>query len=237
MIHKIVPGVLAATILDIRTHVGQVIEYVPLVQLDICDGLFVQNKTWPYSGSDMRFYNDILNEDDGLPYWNEVNYELDLMVKDAHKKFFTDWIKLGPTHMVFHVEAESHDAFLVFLETLEPFYKETVKIGLAIETQTDIEVLRPFIPHISYIQCMGIDAIGKQGEPFSQKAIEQIKQIQSVYPEVPVTVDGGVNERVLKELAQYNLARYVVGSALFRSFDTHGTISEFENIVSKDMVE
>ncbi len=234
---SIVPGVLVQNYLDIQTQVGQVAELVPLVQLDICDGVFVKNKTWPYTGRDMRAYQDILNEDDGLPYWEQVNYELDLMVKNAHTQFFTDWIKLGPTHIVFHLEAEEPVEFLSFLDKLEPFYKETIKLGIAIETDTDVERLRPYIPHIAYVQCMGIDSIGSQGEPFSEKAIEQIKRVKELFPEMPITVDGGVNERVLKELAQYHLTRYVVGSALFKSFDLESTIHEFKHIVFENMVE
>lgn len=234
---NIVPGILVQNYLDIQTQVGQVLEVAPLVQLDICDGVFVQSKTWPYTSKDMHAYQKIINEEDGLPYWSQVNYELDLMVKNAHAQFFTDWLKLGPTHIVFHLEAEDPARFLSFLENLEPFYKETIKIGIAIEVDTDPERITPFIEHISYIQCMGIETIGLQGQIFSQKAIEQIEKIHTLFPEVPITVDGGINEFVLKVLAPHNISRYVVGSALFKSFDLDKTIIEFNDIISKNMIK
>ncbi len=231
MQHSIVPGILTQKYLDIQTLVGQASEYVQLVQLDICDGVFVHNKTWPYTHEDMRVYHSILQEEDGLPYWETVNYELDLMVKNAHTLFFTDWIKLGPTHIVFHLDAEEPKAFLSFFENLDSFYRESIQIGIAIETDTPIEKLHPFIPYISFVQCMGIDTIGVQGQPFSEKAITQIETVRKLFPNMKITVDGGVNKKVIERLIQYDISRFVVGSALFSAFDFNKTVQEFENIV------
>ncbi len=233
----IVPGILQDSFIGIQTHVGLVKDFVSHVQLDICDGIFVQKATWPYAYKDTDIYYTIVEEGDGLPSWQDVNYELDLMVENAHKKFFTDWIKLGPSRIVFHFEAEDTASFVEFLHTLDIFYKETIEIGVAINTQTHPEVLRPIIDSVAFIQCMGIETIGVQGAQFDNRVIEQVNKIHTLYPQTPITIDGGVNFSSIKELHKLPISRYVVGSALYTSFDLEATIEEFRGLVEKNVIE
>lgn len=233
----IVPGILQDSFVSIQTHVGLVKDFVSHVQLDICDGIFVQKATWPYAFKDTAIYSDIIEEGDGLPYWQDVNYELDLMVENAHKKFFTDWIKLGPSRVVFHFEAEDTASFVLFLQNLDLFYKETIQIGVAINITTDPKVLAPIINDISFVQCMGIEKIGVQGAPFDNRVIEHIQNIHTLYPDTKITVDGGVNFSSIKELQKLPISRYVVGSVLYTSFDLEGTINELRGLVEKNVVE
>ncbi len=229
---KIVPGILTDNLRDIEVAVSLVRDTVKLVQLDICDGLYTDHPTWPYSQKNLEEYQDILMQDSGLPFWESVNYELDLMVKNAHTLFFSDWILLGPTHIVFHFEAEDRSSLLDFFENLDPFYLETIKIGIAINTDTDVDTLVPFIPYISFVQCMGIDRIGVQGEQFSDTTIHQIEKVRTIAPEMPITVDGGITRNVLKKLKPYNIQRYVVGSTIYTSADAEETIKELEEIIN-----
>lgn len=233
----IVPGILQDSFVGIQTHVGLVKDFVSHVQLDICDGIFVQNATWPYAYKDTEIYHTIIEEGDGLPSWQDVNYEIDLMVENAHKKFFTDWIKLGPSRIVFHFEAEQTASFIEFLTTLDIFYKETIEIGVAINTTTDPEVLRPIIDSISFIQCMGIATIGVQGAQFDDLVIDQIKKIHELYPQTPITIDGGVNFASIQVLHTLPISRYVVGSALYGSFDLEATIEELRGLIEQNVIE
>jgi ribulose-phosphate 3-epimerase len=229
---KIVPGILTDTIRDIEVCVSLVRDTSKLVQLDICDGKYTAHSTWPYSGKNIQEYEDILMQDDGLPFWESVNYELDLMVENAHTLFFSDWIQLGPSNIIFHLDAEHPQSLLEFFQNLDPFYFETMKIGIAINTDTDVEKLAPFIEYINFVQCMGIDHIGMQGEQFSDKAIEQIKKVRELAPNIDITIDGGITRNVLKKLKEYNLARFVVGSTIFTSADAEETIRELEQILN-----
>ncbi len=230
--HKIVPGILVDSYQNIQTCVGLVKDAVKLVQLDVCDGIYTAHKTWPYSQKNLEEYEEILMQDAGLPYWDSANYELDLMVKNAHTLFFSDWLLLGPSNIVFHLEAEDRESFLEFLQNLDPFYFETMKIGIAINTDTDVELLAPFIEYISFVQCMGIDHIGVQGEQFSDKAIDQIQRVREIAPNIDITVDGGITFNTLKKLKQYNIARFVVGSTIYTSADQEETIRQLEEILN-----
>ena len=87
---EIIPAILAQDFEQLRQGVSKFLHIVPLVQIDICDGVFVPSTSWPYTeiqtgGS--RNLDLILNEEEGLPYWDSMAFELDLMVHTAHQYF------------------------------------------------------------------------------------------------------------------------------------------------------
>ena len=171
----------------------------------------------------------IINEEEGLPFWEEFDFEFDLMVLNAHKQFdfFT---RLGAKKIVFHLEAETETSFKEFLESLDPYYKDNVEIGIAINTTTDISKLEPFINLVDYVQCMGIEHDGFQGEPFDERSLGQIKDLRSKYPELKISVDGAVDENTAPLLLLAGANRLVIGSAILNSFDIRETIREFEKL-------
>ncbi|NCU28940.1 MAG: hypothetical protein EOM85_04725, partial [Candidatus Moranbacteria bacterium] len=112
----------------------------------------------------------------------------------------------------------------------DPYTKDNVEIGLAINTTTNISKLDKFINHIDFVQCMGIENIGFQGQPFDERVLEQISSIHKKYPEIPVSVDGSVNEQTAQKLIDSGATRLVTGSALLRTYDIKSTIYDFENL-------
>jgi hypothetical protein len=45
---EIIPAIMPRNYEDLKNRVALVRGIVPLVQIDICDGIFVKNQTWPY---------------------------------------------------------------------------------------------------------------------------------------------------------------------------------------------
>ncbi len=225
---EVIPAIMPQNIGELRGKVSIVAPFVKTVQIDLCDGIFVATKTWPYNGKDVMAYQEIINEETGLPAWERVNYEFDLMVKNATAQF-NEILKLGPTRLVFHLEAE--DNLLSFLENLDPYFKETLEIGVAINTTTDVALLEPLIPHIKFVQCMGIEIIGKQRQKFDGRALDQIKQVRALAPTLPISVDGSVNRGTAHDLVLAGATRLVIGSALFDEIDTQTVIEDFRNLV------
>jgi ribulose-phosphate 3-epimerase len=77
---------------------------------------------------------------------------------------------------------------------------------------------------------MGIEKIGFQGEDFDERALDQIRKIKEKYPEMKVSVDGGVNQNTAKEIIKAGADRLVIGSALLNSYDIKETFEEFRNL-------
>lgn len=227
---EIIPAVLAKDFQELREHIARVMSVTRIIQIDICDGRFVDSTSWPMSPYDMESTERILAEEEGLPYWDSLDFEFDLMVRNAHEQF-DFFVRLGARRIVFHIEAEGDlDAFKEFLEGMDMYTKENLDIGLALNTTTPVETLVPFISHIDFVQCMGIEHIGHQGEPFDERVLAQISTLRKMYPELIISVDGSVNEETAPLLVNAGANRLVVGSALLHSYDVRETMRDLQNL-------
>lgn len=230
---EIIPAVLAKNFTDLNEKISHYVNVSKLVQIDVCDGNFVSSVSWPFDKLRVN-QNDpnltsILNEEKGMPSWDKVDFEFDLMVSNAidQFEFFT---RLGAKRIIFHLEAEDKQKLKEFLEGIDPYIKENLGIGIAINNRTEIGELSPFINLIDFVQCMGIDKIGYQGQEFDEKVIEQIKNLRSKYPELIISIDGGVNENTAGALVKAGANRLVIGSALEESFNLYDSIKYFESL-------
>ncbi len=227
---EIIPAILVESFEELQEKLAKYVGVVNIVQIDITDGVFVPSLSWPMHREDEQSIEDILNEKDGMPYWDKVNFEFDLMVKNVHKQF-EFYTRLGAKRIIFHLEAEDDkEEFREFLEGIDMFIKENIEIGIAINTTTPIDSLKPFISNIDFVQCMGIEKIGFQGEEFDERVLEQIKELRSTYPELTISIDGSVNENTAPLLVKAGASRLVIGSALEESHDIIESIKLFESL-------
>ena len=227
---EIIPSILEESFEKIKNKVGLVRGLAPVVQIDLCDGVFVPSTTWPFNSSVEDFYfAKIMAGEDGLPFWEEIDYEIDLMVSSAHKSF-DKFIKLGPKALIFHIEAEDKAEFKEFLESIDPYIRDSIEIGLALNPSTPIEQIDPLINHIDFILCMGNDQIGYQGVTLDEKVYQKIKNLKEKYSEIPIEVDIGVNEKTAPLLVEAGATKLVAGSAIFKSKNIEQAIKKFQNL-------
>ena len=230
--NEIIPAILPKNYEDMKDKISLVRGVVPLVQVDFCDGIFVPSRTWPFStgGGDDYNFMKIMNEEEGMPFWEEIDFEFDLMVADSVSNFDV-YTKLGPKRIIFHIEAVGDlESFKDFLEGLDMYLKESIDIGLAIGVITPIEKIFPLIPFIDFVQVMGIEKVGFQGQPFTEKCVEYIKILREKFPGIVISVDGSVNLATAPVLIDTGVDRLVVGSAIFNTDDIIGTVEEFRNL-------
>jgi ribulose-phosphate 3-epimerase len=227
---EVTPAILPLNVGELRSKVEMVKEYVKMVQLDFCDGKFVPSRTWPYSGLDTQFYDKVIKEEEGLPYWEEVNYEFDLMVENAKDKFDT-FLKMGPKRIIFHVGAEQ--GLAEWFDALDPYYRAEIEFGVAITVDTPITVLDPLLTHISFVQCMGIAQIGKQSQPFDERVLDQIRAIKKMYPNLFIAVDGSVNRDTAHRLVEAGAQRLAIGSALFKAMDIKAELEDYRHLITE----
>jgi len=237
----IIPAILSKNYDDLKNKVSLIRGVVPVVQIDICDGIFVPSLSWPfYSRADEKDFleNDldehfklIANEQEGMPFWQDVDFELDLMVSDAVLNFDI-YTKLSPKRIIFHLEAVGDlEEFKHFLEGIDVYIRDAIQIGLAIDIATPVEKIFPFVNYVDFVQCMGIDKEGFQGQEFDEKVLAKIKKLKEKYEDLIIAVDGGVNFETAEMLANAGAERLVAGSVIFKADDIRGTISELENVI------
>ncbi|MDP2788501.1 MAG: hypothetical protein Q8O46_00405 [bacterium] len=228
---EVIPAILPKDYEDLKNEIALVRGVVPLVQIDICDGVFIKSKTWPFVGANFdSHFNKILNEEEGMPFWEDIDFELDLMVSDALENFDI-YTKLGPKSIIFHIEAVgSLDNFKDFLEGIDMYIRDSIKIGVAINPSTPLEQLFPLISHIDFVQCMGNDEIGYHGVELDEKVYERVKILREKYPDLPIAVDIGVDKQTAPLLVKAGVTKLVAGSAIFNTDDIIDTIEQFRNL-------
>lgn len=226
---EVIPAILAENFEELKENLASFKNFTKMVQIDVCDGQFVKTISWPMNTNDQESLSTILEGEEGMPFWTDLDYEFDLMIKNAHEQFDI-FVQLGAKRIVFHLESENEDTFKDFLESIDPYTRDNIEIGLAINTTTGVDKIENYINHVDFIQCMGIEHIGYQGQPFDERVLNQISTIHKKYPEITISVDGSVNENTAQALVDCGVKRLVIGSALTKTYDVEDKISFFENL-------
>jgi ribulose-phosphate 3-epimerase len=225
----IIPAILPKDFNDLNNNLAKFVDLTKNVQIDICDGLFVSSITWPMNQEDKESILSILEGTEKLPFSKNFDFEFDLMVINAHKQF-DFFVLLGAKKLIFHIEAEDKILFKEFLQSIDPYIRDNIQIGLAINTTTEIEVLDSFINYIDFIQCMGIEKVGKQGQSFDERVIYNVVNLKNKYPEVKISIDGGVNDKTIQSLINAGADQFVVGSFLLESNNIEIDINYLRNM-------
>jgi ribulose-phosphate 3-epimerase len=229
---EIIPAILPKDFAELEEKIGLVKGLVPLVQVDVCDGKFTPKPCWPYKKQDDNFAA-ILREERGLPSWQDVDYEMDLMISDPEKEL-ENWVLSGAKRLIIHFESLKIPGNpLTAAERMENIIAELqgrVEIGIAIGLDTPVDDITPFIHDIDVVQCMGIAKIGFQGQDFNPLVLEKIRELKERFPERAVSVDGGVSIETAGMLRDAGADRLIVGSAIFDNENVVDAYEKFENI-------
>ena len=220
---QVVPALLPENYADILGKVSRVKNIVPRVQLDVADGTYAPSKTWPYNGDDSHL-KEILTQDEGMPYWDEMDYEVDLLINEPERVIDT-WIQVGIAAAIVHVEStQKLDEILTKLKDVD------CEIGLGIKPSTPNEALFPYIEKIDFVQCMGSDEIGFAGVSLDERIYDKIKSLRAQFPELPIAVDIGVDDETAPLLVEAGATKLVSGSLIFGSEDIKDTVTYLQTL-------
>ena len=230
---EIIPAILEKNFSEIKNKLAVLREQVRCAHIDICDGIAVPNMSWPFaSGGFVDFdFQKIMNEEEGMPFWEEFDFEFDLMVADAVENFDL-YMKLGPKRIIFHPDlGKDVEEFEHFLEGLDIYMRDNVEIGIAFKPSDDMALISKLSHKVDFLHCMGSDKIGFQGEVFSEKALENIKFLKKNLPEVVISVDIGVNLQNAQMILDAGADRLIIGSSIWKNPDPIGALQTFQNLV------
>jgi len=110
------------------------------------------------------------------------------------------------------------------------YVRDTIEIGVAINSTTPLEQIFPIVNSVDFVQCMGIEHIGFQGQDFDERVLEQIKNLKEKFNDLIISVDGGVTLHTAPLLINAGATRLVAGSAIFNIDDIIDTIEKFRNL-------
>ncbi len=206
---EIIPAIMPKGFADIGEKVEKVYSFVDSVQLDLMDGEFVEAKSWPFFDKDKQSVRELMEGEIRLPFADKIKYEFDLMVRTPETDL-KKYIKLGANRLIIHVNSiNSKELFLEEISSLD------IEWGLAFLTTDNLENWREVIMKANFVQLMGIENIGYQGQPFDPRVLDQAKHVREMRPDAIISIDGGVNLETARELALAGANRLVSGSTVF----------------------
>jgi len=220
---EVIPAIIPDTFQILRDEMSQMKQLVSLVQIDVIDGKFAPEATWPYSNNkEARIFTEIIAQKRGFPFWDKLQFEADLMVQNP-EDVIDDWIMAGASAVIIHASStEKHE------EIFNTLSEQGTGIGLALKPSDSNEIIDQFIEQIDFVQIMGSDEIGYHGVELDPLVYDKIADIRKAYPELSIAVDIGVTVTTAPKLVQAGVTRLVSGSAIFESEDMAEAINRLE---------
>ena len=170
-----------------------------LIHFDIMDGIFTENAS--ISLSDMKENTKSITKPK----------DIHLMVYDV-KKYIDEVVSMKPFNITFHYEAVSDPILIInYLKSLN------IKVGMAINPETDVDVLKPYLSMIDVVLVMSVHP-GKGGQKFIDVSdkILKLKDYQKDY-DFLIEVDGGINDVTIRFVSLADIV--VSGSFITDSLD------------------
>ena len=191
---------------DIKTAEDVGCEYI---HFDVMDGMFVKNISY------------------GLPVLKSVSgmtksiLDVHLMINDPIR-YVEDFALNGADIISFHIEAESD-----VLETIDKIHSCGKKAGLAVKPGTPAVELVPYLDKADMILVMTVEP-GFGGQGFIPEMLEKIRELKRLMEEkgieVPIEVDGGINESTAGQVKSAGASILVAGSYIFGASDMRAAV-------------
>lgn len=148
------------------------------IHIDIMDGKFVSNKTW--TTSEVKKFTS----------YSTLPLEVHLMVNNP-SKYIEDYALMNTSIIIFHYEAVKD-----INEMINKVKLYGLKVGIAINPETNINVLIPYLNLIDEVLIMSVHP-GKSGQSFIEESLEKISVLKNIILEgnykTIISVDGGIN--------------------------------------------
>lgn len=213
--NPIFPSILSSNFFDLEAKLCEFEKNrIEFIHLDIMDGHFVDTISF---GPGMA---RALKE--------KFHFRLDahLMVSNP-AKMIPHFIKAGADWLSFHVETTGDIPGL-----LQMIRNGGCRAGLALNPDTSLERVRPFLRTADYILVMSVFP-GYGGQPFIAASLERVAQLKreivSQKSNCLLQVDGGINHANAGLLQESGADLFVVGTFLFNADNIEKTIKKFLN--------
>lgn len=204
---EIIPAILPRSYEELEAGLAHLQGIAPLVQIDLVG-------------------TNVLKDREAPPLWEEFDFEFDIMLPNAAAEVVR-CMELGASRIVVHAHSVNAREAAQFLQQYRGG-AYPIDVGVAIASHGELEELQKFEGLFDYIQVMGIAHVGKQGEPFDERALDTVKTIREAYPAVVIQVDGAAATHP-EELVQAGADRLVVGSAIINAANPKETLLSLYN--------
>ena len=200
---QISPSILSADFSQLGNEIKRLEEGgADMIHVDVMDGHFVPNLTiGPPVIKALRNYST-------LPF------DVHLMISPVHK-YIKDYADAGADIITIHPEATDN-----LEESINLIKKLNKKIGLSLNPDTSINIIKKFLPSIDLVLIMSVYP-GFGGQKFIPKVIDKIKELKNIKEKqnikFDIEVDGGIDFDNSKLVIEAGANILVSGTTIFKN--------------------
>jgi len=210
--NQIIPAILAKDEIDFAQKIRKVEGAVKWIQIDIMDETLVPFKSFA-------------NHDIVKTIINPMEYELHLMVNDPIPTI-KDWTEVpNVKRAIIHAEIDKPVEL-----TLKTIKLMELEVGLAINPETPLADIEQYIPKVDLLLFLGVTP-GQSGQAFQPDVIEKIKETRAKFPDLVISVDGGVSLENAKKLVEAGANYLCTASAIYKADNAREAIKELRRLL------
>jgi len=182
------------------------------IHADVMDGHFVPNMT----------IGPLIVE--AVKHVTNLPIDVHLMIENPDN-YIPAFAEAGASYISVQVETCPH------LNRTVTLIKESgAHAGVVLNPSTPLESLNWILEYVDYVLIMSVNP-GFGGQEFIPNSIDKVRtlstQIKDRGLSVLIEIDGGINEKIIAEVASAGTDVIVAGSAIFGSDDYQKTINRF----------
>ncbi len=200
---QISPSILSADFNQLGNEIKRLEEAgADMIHVDVMDGHFVPNLTMgPPVIKALRKYT-------------KLPFDVHLMISPVHK-YIKDYADAGADIITIHPETTDN-----LEDSIQHIKKLNKKIGISLNPETQIEVVKNFLEKIDLVLIMSVHP-GFGGQKFIPKVLDKIKELKKIKDQqnlnFDIEVDGGINFDNNKLVIDAGANILVSGTTIFKN--------------------
>lgn len=187
------------------------------IHVDVMDGHFVPNITiGPLIVKAVRRVTS-------LPL------DVHLMIENP-ERYIKDFAAAGADLISVQVEACVH-----LNRTIQMIKEIGLRAGVVLNPSTPLATIEWVLKDVDFVMIMSVNP-GFGGQNFIPSSLDKIKDLRGLTRKnglsTLIEIDGGVNEKTIKNISDAGVDVFVAGSAIFGSSDYKATISRLRELIN-----
>ncbi len=156
--------------------------------------------------------------------------DVHLMIENP-ERYIKDFADAGASLISVQAEACVH-----LHRTVQMIKEIGLRAGVVLNPSTPLSAIEWVLKDVDIVMIMSVNP-GFGGQDFIPNSLDKIKDLHSMIENsglsTLIEIDGGVNEKTIKNISDAGVDVFVAGSAIFGSPDYKKTIAKFRELISQ----